>query len=405
MSTKVAVIGARGISNWGGFETAAREIAPRLVERGYDVCCSCEKNSCDLDTFKGVKMIYFPVRMPKNYGLRKIFEVLYDLYFVIRCPTALNCDIVYSLGYNANILTLLPKLFGKKIVFNMAGVEWERSKFSRVQQFIVKSLFLLASIGTNHIIIDHEKLRPYVPSRYHDKTVYLTYGANEPIVPRWDAAKLSEHSKSDGVSRIVPNEYWLAVARLEPDQQIETIVKAYCQSASTKPLVVVGDFTSGGYEQSVMDALHDQRLHKEVIFTGGIYDQDTLAMLRHNCLAYLHGHCRGGTNPSLLEAMVNRDIIIAHDNKFNRGVCGDFALYFRDADELSDKMRMIENDPSAYAEFKNGIYERVKAEYSWDKVADQYDVFFRQLLKKDIVGRATKDKLFGGWIKNGQQRT
>ena len=100
--------------------------------------CSCEKNSCDLDTFKGVKMIYFPFRMPKNYELRKVFEVLYDLYFIIISSTALDCDVVYSLGYNANILMFFPRLLGKKVMFNMAGLEWERSKFGKMQQFIVE---------------------------------------------------------------------------------------------------------------------------------------------------------------------------------------------------------------------------------------------------------------------------
>ncbi len=405
MGKKIAVIGARGISNWGGFETAAREIAPRLAERGYEVYCSCEKNSCDLDTYRGVKMIYFPLRMPNNYGLRKIFEVFYDLYFIIISTTVLNCDIIYSLGYNANILLLIPRVFGKKIIFNMAGVEWDRKKFSRAQQHVIKCLFLLASVGTNHIIIDHEKLKPYVPSRYHGKVVYLSYGANEPIVQRWDAAKLSEYSTSDGVSRISANEYWLVVARLEPDQQIATIVQAYWQSASTKPLVVVGDFTSGKYKQTIMEVLSDSRPHKEVIFTGGIYDEETLSMLRHNCLAYLHGHFRGGTNPSLLEAMVNRDVIIAHDNKFNRDVCGDFALYFKDAEELRDKMTMVESDPSLYAGLKNSVCERAKAEYSWDRVADQYDVFFKELLRENSVSPAAKDEPFRSRMKNERERT
>lgn len=380
MRTKVAIIGARGISNWGGFETAAREIAPRLVERGYDVYCSCEKNSCDLDTYKGVKMVYFPIEMPNNYELRKVFEVLYDLYFIIRCPTALNCDIIYSLGYNANILTLFPRLFRKKIVLNLAGVEWERSKFGRVQQQIVKLLFLLASIGTNQIIIDHEELRSYVPSRYHDKVVYLSYGANEPSVPSWNTSRLTDYTGSKEAQTITPDEYWLVVARLEPDQQIRTILDAYLQSASSKPLVVVGDFSSKNYEKAVMEAVQNVPRGKQVFFTGGIYDQELLTMLRSNCFAHLHGHTKGGTNPSLLEAMINRNIIIADDNKFNREVCRDFALYFKNPDELRYQMGLVESDPSKYAEMRDKASERVRAAYSWDTVADQYDAFFTQLV-------------------------
>ena len=144
--------------------------------------------------------------------------------------------------------------------------------------------------------------------------------------------------------------------------------------------MVVGDFTSEEYERSVKRALNDVSRDKEVIFTGGIYDQDVLSMLRHNCFACLHGHSKGGTNPSLLEAMIHGNIVIAHDNVFNKGVCEDLALYFKDGDDLQEKMRMIESDPLKYAECKHKARERVRAESSWDKVADQYDTFFTQLL-------------------------
>ena len=102
-------------------------------------------------------------------------------------------------------------------------------------------------------------------------------------------------------------------------------------------------------------------------------------MLRHNCCAYIHGHSKGGTNPSLLEAMINRNVIIAHDNKFNRAVCKDLALYFKGTDDLQRQMTAIEENPSKYANLKDKVYERVTAEYSWDRVADQHDFFFRTL--------------------------
>ena len=386
MRKKIAIIGARGISNWGGFETAAREIGPRLVERGYDVYCSCEKNSYDRDTYQGVKMIYFPIRMPKNYELRKIFEVFYDLYFIIKSSTGLNCDVVYSLGYNANIFMFFPRLLGKKVMFNMAGLEWQRSKFGRMQQFVVKSLYLLATVGANYIIIDHEKLKPYVPSRYQKKVVFLTYGANEPIVAPWNVDTITKHTRSTGVADLLPNKYWLVVARLEPDQHIATIVSAYLHGTSTKPLVIVGDFSSKKYEKTVTEALSAAPSDKEVILTGGIYDQPAITMLRHNCCAYIHGHSKGGTNPSLLAAMIHKNIIIAHDNNFNRGVCENLALYFKGADDLQLQMRAIEEDPPKYTPLKDKVYERVTAEYSWERVADQYDSFFKALFRHESEG-------------------
>ena len=39
---RIGIIGSRGVpALWGGFETVASEIAPRLVERGHDVTVYC----------------------------------------------------------------------------------------------------------------------------------------------------------------------------------------------------------------------------------------------------------------------------------------------------------------------------------------------------------------------------
>jgi rhamnosyltransferase len=135
-----------------------------------------------------------------------------------------------------------------------------------------------------------------------------------------------------------------------------------------------------------MEALSDASPGKEVILTGGIYDQPVLTMLRHNCCAYIHGHSKGGTNPSLLTAMIHKNIIIAHDNTFNRGVCEDLALYFNDAEDLQRHMRAIDDDPLKYAPLKDRVYERVTAEYSWESVADQHDSFFKALFRDETEG-------------------
>lgn len=81
--------------------------------------------------------------------------MLYDLYFIIMSSIALDSDVVYSFGYNANIRMSFPRLLGEKVTFNMAGLEWGRSKFGRMQQFIAKSLYLLATVGASRKILAH----------------------------------------------------------------------------------------------------------------------------------------------------------------------------------------------------------------------------------------------------------
>ena len=102
-------------------------------------------------------------------------------------------------------------------------------------------------------------------------------------------------------------------------------------------------------------------------------------MLRQHCLAYIHGHSVGGTNPSLLEAMRSKNLILAHDNEFNKEVCGECALYFSNSADLSGLVDMIEQNPEGPSQLRLNAYERTAA-YSWEHIAEEYD---KLLLESD----------------------
>ena len=368
---KIAIVGARGIANYGGFETFVSELAPRLVKKGFEVYCTCEKDDKMPNDYKGAKLIYFPFKMPSNYSLRIIFEFIYDIYFGFIC--SFKCDTVYFLGFSANIFTFFPRILGKKSFVNMAGVEWERSKFSKMERSILKLFFKLSVIGCNRVIIDNKKLINYIDEKYHHKSVYITYGVNEIPEVSWDPEIADSYTKTS----VEAGEYWLAVARLQPDNNIETILNGFIESKSKKPLVIIGDFSCGDdYEESLKNILNNNS-NKKIIFTGGIYNQEHLNMFRQNCFGYIHAHSIGGTNPSLLEAMIMKTIIVAHDNEFNREVAGDAAVYFTDSHDLKDKIELIEKNHGNYLKLKTDCYGAVKEKYSWDEIVNEYTKLFK----------------------------
>lgn len=366
---KIAIVGARGINNYGGFETAVAEIGPRLVKEGFEVYCSAEKENDDLvNEFKGVKIYYFPVKIPKTGVLRTILEVYYDFYYNFIAAHRLQCDYVYTLGICGSVCTVIPRLFGKKSIVNVDGVEWRRSKFSKVQRFLLKIFTKVAISGANYAVVDNNALKNFINPKYWDKIKYIPYGVNEFEEIPWDQSKID--------IQIFPNEYWLIVARLEPENNIHLIIRAYLSSDSKKPLVIVGDFVSDRYKSFIEKILKNKRQNKVIIFTGGIYDPEKLNMLRQNCFAYIHGHSVGGTNPSLLEIMAMKNIIIAHDNEFNREVATDTILYFRDAFDLKIQIENIDSNYDQYSQLRNIANQRVKMEYSWDTIINKYLLIF-----------------------------
>jgi rhamnosyltransferase len=352
------------------------DLIPRLVRKGYDVRCSCEKpaSGARVADNTGATLDYFPLEAPARYTSRKAFELLYDIYFVL--TYALVCDVVYVLGIYGGPALLVPRLLGKQVIINTDGVEWERAKYNIVERSIIVLYFAISVNLATKIVVDNTELRRFIGARHHSKICYIPYGVTRHPPQPWDAAKLGHDiSEELGAGAIEPGKYWLVVSRLERENNIDLIVKGFVEANPKYPLLVVGDFTSLRYQDQVRERASNGS-SATIYFLGAIYDLGALWMLRQHCLAYIHGHSVGGTNPSLLEAMVSKNLIIAHDNPFNKEVCGRFAHYFSTSADVNDLVASTEQNPESTSRLGWNAYERTAA-YSWEHVAEEYHKLFK----------------------------
>ncbi len=379
---KIAIIGCRGIpAKYGGFETFAQGLTENLVKKGYDITVSCEyePSQSRKDSYNGAKLDYFPIKPPKNYFLRKIYENVSDIYFLVKLSR--NHQLIYFLGIEVGMFLFIPKILNRRsqVLVNIDGVMWQRSKFNLLEKWLLKINHDMATVFADKIVIDAQAMKKYVNKKYMDKTTYLSYGIDVPKRVTWNGKSL-KLLKSYTSIEISPGNYYLVVSRLEPENNIHTIVDAFTQAEIDIPLVVVGDFTSEAYKEEVKSVTGDSQ--PGVIFLGSIYNQELLNMLRQNCCAYIHGHSVGGTNPSLLEAAVSRNIIVAHDNEFNREVCGTSAVYFKNEMDLSRKMKSIYKHQQSYLKLKDDVYYKIKTNYSWDKITEGYISVLQKIINR-----------------------
>lgn len=376
MNSKVAIIGSRGIpAKYGGFETFTEEVSTRLANIGYDIYVSCEGgNYQKIPRYKGVNLFYFPL----NPFYRIFYETVYDIYSMVR--SSIICDSIYILGYGAGFFFFIPKIFGKKLVVNVDGIEWRRNKYNRLEKLLLYCSELIAIKFADVIVADAMAIQRYIQYSHKKDAIFIPYGAATPEVELWDSVKLNGLAVvNHELENIKPREYYLAIARLEPENNIYEIVDGYLRSNSKKKFVIVGNFLNQRYKEKVYANIEEHHASDRVIFTGGIYKKDLLNMLRQNCHVYIHGHSAGGTNPSLLEAMIMENIIIAHDNEFNREVGGDGILYFKDAEDLAKKITMTDQKIDSFVTLKKVGSNRVKDKYSWEYVAKSYDALFKNL--------------------------
>lgn len=381
---KIAIIGCRGIpAKYGGFETFAQGLTENLVRNGYDVTVSCEYELYESrkNDYNGAKLDYFPIKPPENYFLRKVYENLSDIYFLIKLSR--KHQVIYFLGIEVGMFLFIPKVLNRKshLLVNIDGVMWQRSKFNLLERWLLKINHDLATLFADRIIVDAQAMKNYVDKKYLDKTTYLSYGIDIPKRITWNSDIL-ELLETNALVNISPGNYYLVVARLEPENNIHTIVDAFTQSEIDIPLLIVGDFTSEAYKVEV-ESIAKDCAKPGVVFLGSIYNQKLMDMLRQNCYAYIHGHSVGGTNPSLLEAAISRNIIMAHDNSFNREVCGTSAIYFKNEIDLSRKIKSVYKHGQSYLKLKDDVYHRVKSNYLWNKITEGYLSLFQKMSQED----------------------
>lgn len=367
---KIAILGCRGIpAIIGGFETFAEEVSTRLVKNGIDVTVYCESNLYPKPRrkeYKGVKLAYIPSIKTKS------FEALsYDFFSIIHSLIR-KYDVFYMLADTTAMWLVIPKLFRKTIVVNTDGIEWWRSKWPWHGKIFLKFNEWIATKITKHLFVDSKEMGKFYKYRYSKDTLYVTNGT-----------ELLESTNQDIIKEygIYPNKYFTVVCRLEPENNIDIILKAFKNIPNDYKLAIAG---GAGYKSKYVAYLNDLSKDDErIIFLGVVTDRDLKRELRTNSLAYIHGHQVGGTNPSLLEAMGAGNIILANENPFNLEVAGDTAIYWnKEKGDLEKKIKNVIDNYESLKSLGEKAKKRAAEFYNWDKIASLHETYFREIFRK-----------------------
>jgi glycosyltransferase involved in cell wall biosynthesis len=365
MNKTLRILGTRGVpAAHGGFETFAEYLALYLVKNGWRVIVYCQEDGegpVFEDRWEGVERIRIPVSAAGPKG-----TIIFD--WQATAHAAKHQDLCLTLGYNTAVFCALLRLRGVKNLINMDGIEWSRAKWGPV----AKSWFWFNDwagcfLG-NHLVADHPEIKNHLKSRVKaEKITTIPYGADDVLF-----------APVDPVTQLglTPGEFFTVIARPEPENSLLEIVQGFSAAPRGKKLVVLGNYHAGNaYHQAVKNAASN-----EVLFTGAIYDKTIVQALRFHSAAYIHGHQVGGTNPSLVEALGAGNAVIAHDNRFNRWVAGEGAVYFDGAQQFSAAMQQLIDAPEALTQLRDQAKQRYRAAFTWDAVLKQYEDLLAQYI-------------------------
>ena len=113
----------------------------------------------------------------------------------------------------------------------MDGLEWKRSKFSLfVQKFLLFAEMLDVN-SSDYMIPDSLGIQNYLKQKYSINARYIPYGAD--LINNFNEDLLSDFS-------INKYQYYLVIARMEPENNIQNILQGFLDSNDKRKMIVVG---------------------------------------------------------------------------------------------------------------------------------------------------------------------
>lgn len=362
---RIAILGTRGIPNhYGGFEHISEYVSAGLVKKGHSVTVyNSHNHPYTADTWNGVKIqhCYDPEYLVGTAG-----QFIYDFNCLMDARRQ-KFDVVLLMGYTS--CSIWGRLYPKNstIITNMDGLEWKRSKYSkRVQQFL-KYAEKLAVKHSQYYISDSRVIKDYLEDKYRIHSQYIPYGAD--VITELEREQIDTNTA-------LKEDYFLLMARMEPENNIETILEGFNNSNSHRSFKVLGD-TGNRFGKFIR---HRFKNDERIEFKGSIFDTAKVRALQNNSYLYFHGHSVGGTNPSLLEAMASEALIAAHNNPFNKSVLHSDAFYFSDSEEVRYLVETVQRKENEQTMMKNNLH-KIEFQFNWEKIINEYEAFIMECYK------------------------
>ncbi|MDF2986010.1 MAG: hypothetical protein K0R50_1520 [Eubacterium sp.] len=367
---KIAMIGQKGIpSRSGGIEIHVEEIAKRLVTLGCQVEVYSRKDYCDLEfedgNYVGVKIKYTPFINSKH------LDAFTHTFTSTISALLSNCDIFHYHALGPSTLAFIPKIFGKKVVCTVHGLDWQRGKWGNFASAFLKFGEYATAKFADRTISVSKNLVGYYREKYNVEPTYIPNGVERPDLLK--ARIIKEKYNLDY------EDYILFLARLVPEKGAHYLIDAYNNIKTGKKLVIAGGSShSSNYELEIRKQAAE---NKNIIFTGFVRDQE-LAELYSNAYFYVLPSDIEGLPISLLEAMSYGNCCLVSDIPENTNVIGTIGYCFEKAnvEDLYDKLNMLLEDKEKVIKVKSLAGNYILNKYNWDRITVETKNLYNKVL-------------------------
>lgn len=360
---KIAMVGHKRIpSREGGVEIVVEELATRMAIQGHHITCynrsghhvsGKEFDTKNLKEYKGIKL-------KKALTLdAKGLAAMTSSFFASLSIAFGKYDVAHFHAEGPCAMMWLPKLFGKKCIATIHGLDHQRAKWGKFASAYIMFGEKCAVKFADEIIVLSENVQKYFMDTYGRKTTFIPNGVN-----KVENCPCDLITKEFGLEK---DSYILFLGRIVPEKGLRYLIEAYKKTDTRKKLVIAGGASDSldFFEELKQMAKGDER----IIFTGFVQGQ-ALEELYSNAYIYTLPSDLEGMPLSLLEAMSYSNCCVVSDIPECAQVVGDKAVTFKkgDIDDLADKLQCLCNNPEITNSYKGAAAQYICNRYNWDDV-------------------------------------
>ena len=362
----IAMLGHKRIpSREGGIEIVVEELATRMVKLGHNVTCYNRKGhhvsgkefDCDqLTDYKGVRLK--SVFTLNKKGLAAMTASVAGAF----CAAFGKYDVVHFHAEGPCAMLWLPKLFGKKCIATIHGLDHQRAKWGKFASTYIMLGEKCAVKYADEIIVLSEGVQNYFMKTYGRKTRFIPNGVVRPQIREADIIKQKYGLEKDS--------YILFLGRLVPEKGLRYLIEAFKKVKTDKKLVIAGG--SSDTEEFTNELKKMAENDSRILFTGFIRGQE-LDEIYSNAYIYTLPSDLEGMPLSLLEAMSYGNCCLVSDIEECVSVVEDKALVFKKSvvTELHKKLQSACDDETMVAAYKNKAADFICSKYCWDGVIEK----------------------------------
>lgn len=371
---KIAMLGHKRIpSNEGGVEVVVEALCARMAALGHSVTCynraghhvsGAEHELPAGSVYRGIRLVTVPTLERKGFA-----AVISSFFAAVRSAFG-SYDVVHIHAEGPAFFCWLPKLFGKRVIVTVHGLDWQREKWNGgiASKFIHLGERVAARFA-DEIIVLSENVRQYFLDTYGRATRFIPNGVSAPTLesPRLIAEKWG--LQKDG--------YILYLGRIVPEKGETYLIEAFKQVKTDKKLVIAGG--SSDTERYLRQLQNLAAGDDRILFTGFVQGK-LRDELYSNAYVYTLPSDLEGMPLSLLEAMSYGNCCLVSDIPECAEVVEDKAVLFRksDVDNLRQKLQTLCDQPETASQYKANAAQFILNKYGWDDVVDKTLALYRR---------------------------